>query len=325
MSRAVGPAYPSAVTLGAIPDDTDTMRVLTTLLRVRPRSVTELRMIRTLPSTDLDEILSRLAEAGFVRIDGDQLEVHSPDRVLESQATALADLTSLLPALSEEWQRGRAGQTSVEVEFVHGHEEQWRAWARYAAEHPPRAPLNLYPTLDVLRDVIAPEVEQVMAGYRAGLRARAVVVGASVITDADRAVIETLVRAGMEIRLARQLDSWAYADPGVLSALPVHWGEHPPTSIMIVRDPSITAVVSAYAELVWSAATPYAEPVAEWTDVLRMLTLGMSDTAIASAQGTSIRTVQRRIADAMAHYRVGSRFELGVAWGSGSGQQVGER
>jgi hypothetical protein len=320
----VPPAYPSAVSLGAIHDDTGAMRVLTTLLRVRPRTVTELRMIRTLPSTGLEEILARLAEAGFVRIDGDLLEVHPPDRVLESRASALADLTALLPALSEEWQRGQAGHTRVDVELVHGHEEQWRAWARYAAETPPRAPLNLYPTLDVLRDVIAPEVEQVIAGYRAGLRARAVVVGAVVVTDDDRAVIETLVRAGMEIRLARQLDSWVYADPGVLSAIPVNWGEHPPTTIMIVRDPSITAVVSAYAEQVWAAATPYAEPVAEWADVLRMLALGMSDSAIASAQGTSIRTVQRRIAEAMAHYRVGSRFELGLAWGSGAGQQVGE-
>ena len=45
-----------------------------------------------------------------------------------------------------------------------------------------------------------------------------------------------------------------------------------------------------------------------------MLALGMSDGAIATAQGTSVRTVQRRVAEAMEHYRVGSRFELGVAW-----------
>jgi DNA-binding NarL/FixJ family response regulator len=48
-----------------------------------------------------------------------------------------------------------------------------------------------------------------------------------------------------------------------------------------------------------------------------MLALGMSDHAIATAQGTSVRTVQRRVSDAMAHYRVSSRFELGVAWAAG--------
>lgn len=309
--------YASRVTRTRIQDDADAMRVLATLLRVRPRDVAELRAIRTLPTGErLDGILGRLADAGFLRIEGDCLEVLSPEQVLETRATALADLTTLLPALSGEWQRGEAPESRLDVELVHGHEEQWRAWARYAAIAPPRAPLNLYPNLDVLRDVIVPDVEQVLAAHRAGLRARAVVLGSAVVTAEDRVVVDTLERAGMEVRLGRRIDSWVYADPGVLSALPVVWGEHPPTSIMIVRDPSITALVSAYAELVWATASPYAAPAPEWSDVLRMLSLGMSDQAIASAQGTSIRTVQRRVSEAMAHYRVSSRFELGVAWGA---------
>ena len=288
--------------------------MLATLLRVRPRTRAELREIRNLPTEGLDEVLERLALAGFVRLDGDALELRRPDHVVETQAAALAELTALLPALSEEWQRGAATESRLDVELVHGHEEQWRAWARYAAIAPPRAPLNLYPSLEVLRDVIAPDVERVLGEQRAGLRARAVVSARAVVTAEDRDVVETLVRAGMEIRLARRLDSWVYADPEVLSAVPVVWGEHPPTSIMIVRDPSITALVSAYAEQIWRAATPYAVPAPDWGDVLRMLALGMSDRAIATAQGTSVRTVQRRVAEAMAHYRVGSRFELGVAW-----------
>lgn len=298
----------------AINDDAAALQVLATLLRVRPRTLAAVREIRTLPDEDLDAILDRLARAGFVRIEGDALEVRPPDRVLETQAAALAELTTLLPALSEEWQRGSAAESRLDVELVHGHEEQWRAWARYAAIAPPRAPLNLYPSLEVLRDVIAPEIERVLADHRAGLRARAVVSGSAVVTPEDREVVETLVRAGMEIRLARRLDTWVYADPGILSALPVVWGEHPPTSIMIVRDPSITSLVSAYAEQVWRVATPYAVPAPDWGDVLRMLALGMSDGAIATAQGTSVRTVQRRVSEAMAHYGVGSRFELGVAW-----------
>jgi hypothetical protein len=298
----------------AINNDAATLQVLATLLRVRPRSLAELRGLRTLPGEGLDEILSRLELAGFVRIEGDALEVRRPDHVLETQSAALAELTALLPALREEWQRGSTASSQLDVELVHGHEQQWQAWARYAAIAPPRAPLNLYPSLDVLRDVIAPDVERVLADHGGGLRARAVVSGSAVVTAEDRTVVETLVRAGMEVRLAPRLESWVYADPGVLSALPVVWGEHPPTSIMIVRDPSITALVSAYAEHVWRTAAPYADPVPEWGDVLRMLALGMSDGAIATAQGTSVRTVQRRVAEAMAHYHVGSRFELGVAW-----------
>jgi hypothetical protein len=305
------------VTPAAFRSDADALRVLATVLRVRPRTLTELRAIRGIPVDGLDAILSRFVAAGFVEVDGDRLEIRSPDRVLEMQATALADLTALFPALSEEWHRGATPEGRLDVELVHGHEEQWQAWARHAAITPPRAPLNLYPSLDVLRDVIAPDLEHVLAAYRAGLRARAVVQGSAVVTADDRAVVDSLSRAGMEIRLARTLESWVYADPGVLSALPVVWGEHPPTSIMIVRDPAITAVVSAYAESIWATASPYADPTPAWGDVLRMLSLGMSDHAIATAQGTSVRTVQRRVSDAMAHYRVSSRFELGVAWAAG--------
>jgi hypothetical protein len=303
-----------------INDDSAALQVLATLLRARPRTLAELRSIGSLQHDGLEEILERLVAAGFVVTDGDRLEVRRPDRVLEAQAAALADLTALLPTLREEWQRGSTPEFRLDVELVHGHEEQWRAWARYAAIAPPRAPLNLYPSLDVLRDVIAPDVERVLADFRAGLRARAVVSASVVVTDDDRAVVETLVRAGMEVRLARGLDSWVYADPGVLSAVPVVWGEHPPTSIMIVRDPSITALVSAYAEQVWRGAVPYDVPGHDWDDVLRMLALGMSDGAIATAQGTSVRTVQRRVAEAMEHHRVGSRFELGVAWAASTDQ-----
>lgn len=128
--------------------------------------------------------------------------------------------------------------------------------------------------------------------------------------------------AGMSLRLARRIDSCVYSDPEVLCALPVVWGEHPPTSIIIVRDPVIRAVTAAYAEQIWVGATAYREPQPEWLDVLRLLSLGMTDKEIAASQNTSQRTVERRIAEAMAHYGVTTRFELGMAWAA---EQTGPR
>ena len=153
------------------------------------------------------------------------------------------------------------------------------------------------------------------------MRARAVVPASAVVTDEDRAVMDALAAAGLRLRLARRVESWLYSDPSVLCALPVVWGEHPPISTMIVRDPAIRALTAAYAEGVWSSAARYREPRPEWHDVLRLLALGMSDRAIATAQGTSLRTVERRIAEAMAHHGVGTRFELGMAW---SAKQIDE-
>jgi len=291
------------------------LRLLATMLRSRPATRTELRDLRGLPVEDLDQALYDLVRNGFVEIDGDRLAYHAPDRAIESQARALADLVALLPELNREWRQGDAPSITLDVDVVHGHEEQWRAWSRHAAITPPKAPLNLYPTLDVLRDVIAPGLGEAVTPYQENMRRARAVIPASVVTTADdRAVIDLLAAAGMQVRLARHLDSWVYSDPEVLCALPVIWGEHPPISIMIIREPAIRALTAAYAEQVWAAAVPYCVPQPEWHDVLRLLALGMSDRAIATAQNTSLRTVERRIAEAMAHYRVGTRFELGMAW-----------
>jgi hypothetical protein len=305
------------------PDNEPTaLRLLATLLRSRPATRAELREIRNLPADRVDGVLDQLVRAGFVEVDGERLTYRPPDLVVEQQARALAETVALLPELGREWHRGAGPSATLDVELVHGHEEQWRAWARHAALTPPIAPLNLYPTLDVLRDVIAPELTAAITPYRKDLGARAVVPASAVVTDADRAVLDVLVAAGMRLRLARRVESWLYSDPEVLCALPVVWAEHPPTSIMIVRDAAIRALTAAYAELVWSSAEPYRLPRPDWHDVLRLLALGMSDRAIATAQGTSQRTVERRIAEAMAHYGVGTRFELGMAW---SAKQVDER
>lgn len=290
-----------AATLGG---DPEALRVLTTLLRTRPATVDELRALRGLPD-DVDATLERLS--GFVQRDGDLLRYADPTAV----GGALAELVTLLPELARQWAQGDP-ESPVRVELVHGHEAQWRAWARHAALSPPRSPFNAYPTLDVLRDVIAPEIEQVAGPY--GLRARAVIPASAVVTEDDRAVVETLRRAGMQVRLAGRVDSWFYSDPDVLCALPLVWGEHPPSSIMIVHDLAIRALTAAHAEVLWAAAEPYDVPTSAWDDVLRLLGRGMSDRAIATALGISVRTVERRIAEAMAHHRVGTRFELGAAW-----------
>lgn len=294
------------------PDDPRVRQVLGVLLRVRPGTVGELRRVRGLPAGDLDEVLALLRAEGHLDLDGDTITVHPPQQALEQRAAELAARTAALPELLRQWHSGTTAP-ELDVEVVHGHQAQWEAWSRYAALRPPRAPLNLYPGLEVLRDVILPDLPAALAAHT-GVRPRAVIPASAVVTADDRDVVHRLEEAGLGVRLAKHVDSWVYADHGVLSALPLTWAEHPPASIMIVCDPAITAVVSAYAELVWATAQPYDHPRQEWADVLRLLGLGMSDAAIATAGESSLRTVQRRIADAMTHYGVTSRFELGAAW-----------
>ncbi|GAA3515413.1 helix-turn-helix domain-containing protein [Aeromicrobium panaciterrae] len=306
--------------------DADAARVLAAIYRTRPGTVEELRAIRTLPADRLDELLATFEGLGLVEVSEGRLTVSAPDAAwsrrigaqLADRAAELNNLgsfVSMLPGLVREWERGERGDDHPLVaEIVHGHEEQWRAWARHAAISPPRSPLNLYPDLDVLRDIVAPDAARAVADLPGELVPRAVVAAESVRTDGDRETLALMTSAGMDVRLAKRVDSWIYVDAGVLSAVPLIWGEHPPTSILIIRNESITAALSALVEREWERARPYDSASESWRDVMRLLELGMSDGAIAHAQSTSLRTVQRRIADAMTHYDVASRFELGMAW-----------
>jgi DNA-binding NarL/FixJ family response regulator len=64
----------------------------------------------------------------------------------------------------------------------------------------------------------------------------------------------------------------------------------------------------------WARAAPWQQDDDGWQPVLRLLEQGLSDRAIADALGASVRTVQRRITEAMTYFDVSSRFELGAAW-----------
>jgi DNA-binding NarL/FixJ family response regulator len=55
-----------------------------------------------------------------------------------------------------------------------------------------------------------------------------------------------------------------------------------------------------------------------WGPVLALLARGRTDQQIAGQLGIGVRTVRRRIAEAMDEYGVRSRFELGAAWAAGS-------
>jgi regulatory LuxR family protein len=306
--------------------DPDARRLLSTIYRVRPRTRAELLALQGLPHDRLPELLRRLDAAGLIALDGDSIEALSPDhamaatteRVVTSELEGLRGLAvsaAALSALTRDWEVGSSpDDTAPWAEFVHGHEAQWKAWPRYAVTHPPRDPVNLYPDLSIVRSIMVPTMTEEEKRLVAQSGIRGVFSRSLLADDDDRAFLEELRRLGMRVRIADSLPSWVYADRGVLCALPLDWGEHPPSSIAIVTHPSITEIVSLYVESIWNKAVDF--PLADdgWEPVLHLLERGLSDAAIAQSLRISPRTVHRRIAEAMEALDAHSRFELGVAW-----------
>lgn len=79
-----------------------------------------------------------------------------------------------------------------------------------------------------------------------------------------------------------------------------------------VQGPAILAQLSSYFELLWQLAVPLHHVDSETRRVLSLLAHGLTDVQIADEMRISLRTVSRRIAEAMQTHGANSRFELGV-------------
>jgi hypothetical protein len=310
--------------------DPEARRLLSTIYRIRPESLAELRELQALPHESLPELLDRLATAGLIAFDGERIEALSPDhamatsteRVVAQQVDLMGDLAvsaAALSALTRDWEVGSSpDDTAPWAEFVHGHEAQWKAWPRYAVSHPPHSPVNMYPNLSIIRSIMVPTMTEEEKRLVAQSAVRGIFPRSLLDVEEDRLFLDELRRLGMRIRIADVVPSWVYADRGVLCALPLNWAEHPPSSIAIVTHPAITEIVALYVENVWDRAVDFPMSDDGWEPVLRLLSKGLSDAAIAQSLNISPRTVHRRISEAMEQLGARSRFELGVAWAARS-------
>lgn len=64
----------------------------------------------------------------------------------------------------------------------------------------------------------------------------------------------------------------------------------------------------------WASAIPWESFTHGTAEVLELMSLGWTDSRIAESLGLSMRTVTRRVADAMSAAGVASRFELGIRY-----------
>jgi hypothetical protein len=83
--------------------------------------------------------------------------------------------------------------------------------------------------------------------------------------------------------------------------------------VMVYSTPVVEAISWLF-ESLWSSATPLPLESDGFEPVLGLMSRGRSDEQIAAALGLGVRTVRRRIAEAMDRYDVSTRFELGAAW-----------
>ncbi|MCS0500194.1 LuxR C-terminal-related transcriptional regulator [Protaetiibacter mangrovi] len=307
--------------------DPDAYAVLAALLRARPATRAELPGVVHRGETELEAALAQLEDRGFLSFDGDAVRLADPEVVLAALAAESLErqrseldvnrqLWQLVPHLVADARIGAQGVAPRPAsEVVHGPEGQWQLWMRLMTEAPPRRPIAVFPELPLLASVVIAGGDDLSAHRaRLGFDTRAIVRSAALAEPATREAIQGMRALGAEVRSLPEVPGWFYADAGVLAALPVHWGEPAPTSLLLVRDPAIVEPIASYAESLWSAARPLPGEQPGWEPVLELLAQGLSDGEIAVALDLSMRTVRRRVAEAAEELGAESRFALGVAW-----------
>lgn len=307
------------------------------LMRIRPTSRdTAKALLRGSKSdgsetqTDADALIDALIHAGFVVEDGDELEFVSPETVIGELATAqlereqqmlgdLAELISGLPELARAWQLGSApaGQ-EIQGEITQGGDTAMARWFEIASRVPPGTPSAVLPDMAWIHQYVVPEIGNLEAALASGdYGIRYLFHHSATDDERDRAALDRLVEIGITVRLAPRLPSWFYVDSQVMAAFPTTWGADSPVGMAIIYASPVVRAMHTLFESLWATGVPYPQTAEGWRSVLELLGEGKTDEQVAEILGIGLRTVRRRIADAMDEYRAASRFELGAAWAAG--------
>lgn len=208
------------------------------------------------------------------------------------------------------------------VDVVHGSAGAWHAWwtrldlaggAEVAAIVPDLRPLHAIADGDPDehgRDLLA-----ALASGR--IRVRLLLPTAARDDVRARGVVDILTAAGVEVR-TDDARGWYFVASGRVAVVPRTWSDDDEVDALVVATPTLVAALEQLHTQRWAAATPWAEAPDAVDAVLRALERGHDDAHVAAELGISVRTVRRRVAEAMAAAGARSRYELAHLRASGA-------
>lgn len=308
--------------------DAPTLDLLAVAYRARPHTVAELaELLEPDAAATLEQSLRVLRDAGFLRLEDGRLEFESvyaafiaasEARIARLQADTAQTVAMMqaLPHLIRNWDLGEAQQGEshpLAARLVHGTEHHWATWQRHLAERTPERPSWVLPDLRALREDF-PWVAADVAGSDAARRARVIVRPADLEDAANHELVAVATALGVEVRVLDALPGWFYVDDSHLAGLPVTWGESWPTTMVLIETPPVIAALNMLFDSLWQRAVPAVAVEPGWEPVIRLVAQGMTDEAVGRYLGLDVRTVRRRVADAMEELGATSRFMLGAAW-----------
>jgi DNA-binding CsgD family transcriptional regulator len=136
------------------------------------------------------------------------------------------------------------------------------------------------------------------------------------MTSTEPEAVLARVHAGERVRVLPTVTARLAVFGSDAAVLPEVWAS-PTSPPLLVRQPSLVAVCTAWFDQLWAGAVSvhgYADGVDNRTrdQLVHLLAQGAKDEQIARLLGVSLRTVRRRIASVLLELGAESRFQAGV-------------
>lgn len=273
---------------------------------------------------EVTEALAALTAVGLVAREGRRPVAASPavalGTMLDRELAGLEGRRAQLDTL-------RAKLTSFTADHLLGQSRSWSTVpfeilsadeSQAAMEDLQRSTSGEVLSCHAVRDMIATEnyLDVVRRDLAAGRSMRAVYPTSVVDEARGLAYVREWSAAGEQVRLLpfhpREID--VFGDE--LALVSLEWQGITDGSMILVRTPSLVALVRELFERYWDRALPLRRAVGAPEDgqreILELLMLGAKDESIARQLGVSLRTVRRRVADLLDDLGVASRFQAGV-------------
>lgn len=278
--------------------------------------------LRRRPSDEpLQAAVDRLVAAELAFYEGDYLTLQRP----EYGATEFPEESlTILQSHYARWLH--AEQLVTGEQLLYGRNGFWQHWWNLLHERA-NAPLRMdlvlpdVPGMDEhnwVSQVRGDLIEAIVAAQAIDLR---LIVPPREPDGSVRDIADYLTSFGFNIRVRSSPFLFAVygCQAAVLSDREVGLGDSD-EGYFLTRRPSIVAPLQRVFDEHWSSAIPWDSFTRGTADVLELMSLGWTDARIAQAMGLSMRTVSRRVADAMQAAGVSSRFELGMKYGQQQAQ-----
>ncbi|WP_024356238.1 helix-turn-helix transcriptional regulator [Leucobacter chironomi] len=268
--------------------------------------------LRRRPSDhSLAAAVERLVSVGLANYEGDYLTLQRPEYCTVDFPE---ETLTLLQSCYEQWLH--AEPVSLGEQLLYGQRGFWQHWLNLLHEQiegPMRMDLVLADTPGIVehdwigqlrKDLLQEVIEQQVLSLR-------MLIPPSDPETPLGEVASLLTGVGFEVRV--RSSQFLFAVYGGRSAV-IADGSDGGEGYFLTRRASIVGPLQRVFDEHWTQAVRWSSFTRGTGDVLELMSLGWTDARIAEAMGLSMRTVTRRVSEAMAAAGVTSRFELGIRY-----------